>query len=104
MVQDLLGIPGLAVIYSLYGGYVGTPGTLVWLMVVAMLPPEWSTLRRRAVALVVTPIIEVIWLAWLLSWEYFIAAAVFGLILPAGAAFVVLLRERRPSSPFPPEN
>ncbi|MGH2681471.1 MAG: hypothetical protein ACRDG8_13520 [Actinomycetota bacterium] len=101
--SDPLGIPGLAGIYFLYGGYFGVPGTLVWLLVVVLLPPEWSPLRRRAVALAMSPIIQVIWLVWLYSWGYFLAAAVFGLILPAGSAFVVRLRERRPSSPFPPE-
>ena len=101
--SDPLGIPGLAVIYFLYGGYFGVPGTLVWLIVVALLPPEWSSLRRRAVALAVSPVIQVIWLVWLYSWGYFVAAAVFGLILPAGSAFVVRLRGRRPSSPSPPE-
>jgi hypothetical protein len=33
-----------------------------------------------------------------------IAAAVVGLLLPAGSAFVVRFRERRPSSPWPPED
>lgn len=101
--SDPLGIPGLAVIYALYGGYFGVPGTLVWLLVVALLPPEWSPLRRRAVALAMSPIIQVIWLVWLYSWGYFLAAAVFGLILPAGSALVVRLRERKPSSLLPPE-
>lgn len=93
---------GLAVIYFLYGGYLGIPGTLVWLLVVAMLPPEWSKLRRRTVAVAMSPIIQVILLAWLLSWRYFVVAAIFGLLLPAGSAIVVRFRDRRPSSPWPP--
>jgi hypothetical protein len=93
---------GLAIIYLMYGGYLGIPGTLVWLLVVAMLPPEWSKLRRRTVALAMSPIIQVILLAWLLSWRYFVAAAIFGLLLPAGSAFVVRLRGRMPSSRWPP--
>ncbi len=102
--SDPLGIPGLAVLYFLYGGYFGVPGTLVWLLVVAQLPPEWSPIRRRVVALAISPVIQVIWLVWLYSWGYFLAAAVFGLILPAGSAFVVRVRGRRPSSLFPPED
>jgi hypothetical protein len=94
----------LAVLYFLYGGYFGVPGTLVWLLVVAQLPPEWSPIRRRVVALAISPVIQVIWLVWLYSWGYFLAAAVFGLILPAGSAFVVRVRGRRPSSLFPPED
>jgi hypothetical protein len=42
-------------------------------------------------------VIQVIWLASLLSWGYDLAALVFGLLLPAGSAFVVRLRERLPS-------
>jgi hypothetical protein len=95
---------GLTVISFLYGGVFGIPGTIVWLLVVAIVPPEWSTLRRRAVALAISPVIQVIWLASLLSWGYELAALVVGLLLPAGSAFVVRLRERLPSSPGPPEN
>jgi MFS family permease len=95
---------GLTVIYFLYGGVFGIPGTIVWLLVVAIVPPEWSTLRRRAVALAISPAIQVIWLVSLLSWGYELAALVFGLLLPAGSAFVVRLRVRLPSSPWPPED
>lgn len=94
---------GLAALYFLYGGYFGVPGSIVWLLVLAMLPPEWSALRRRVVAVAASPIIQIIWLLWLLSWGYFAAAAAFCLMLPAGSAFVVRLRERRSSSPWPSE-
>lgn len=92
---------GLTVIYFLYGAVFGIPGTIVWLLVVAILPPEWPTLRRRAVALAISPVIQLVWLASLLSWGYDLAALVFGLLLPAGSAFVVRLRERLPSSAWP---
>jgi hypothetical protein len=97
-------VVGLTVIYFLYGGYFGIPGTIVWLVAVANLPPEWSTFRRRACALAISPIIQVLWLVWLLSWGYHLAALVIGLLLPAGSAFVVRLRERLPSTPWPPED
>jgi hypothetical protein len=95
---------GLTVVYFLYGGYFGIPGTIVWLLSVSFFPPEWSMFRRRTTAMAVSPVIQVIWLVWLLSWGYGLAAAVFGLLLPAGSAFVVRFRERRPSSPWPPED
>jgi hypothetical protein len=31
---------GLTVIYFLYGAVFGIPGTIVWMLVVAILPPE----------------------------------------------------------------
>jgi hypothetical protein len=96
-------LPGLTVYYAFVGGFLGIPGAFGWLLIVASLPPEWSTLRRRAVALALSPLIQVFLLGILLSHGYLWAAAVFGLLLPAGSAFVVRLRERRPSSPFPLE-
>lgn len=95
---------GLTVIIFLYGGSFGIPGTIVWLVTVANLPPEWSTFRRRAFALAISPVVQVLWLVQLLAWGYHLAALVFGLLLPAGSAFVVRLRGRMPSSPWPPED
>ena len=93
---------GLSMIYFLYGGYLGIPGTIVWLLSVAFFPPEWSTRRRRAMAVAMCPLFQLFWLVELVSWGYWIAAIVVGLLLPAGSAFVVRFRERRQSSPWPP--
>jgi hypothetical protein len=92
------------VLFFLVGGLYGIPGTLLWLLLVAALPPEWSTLRRRAAALTMSPIIQVIWLTWFISEHAYLAAAIFGLFLPAGSALVVRLRGRAPSSPWPPDD
>jgi hypothetical protein len=51
-----------------------------------------------------SPIIQIVWLAAFISWRAYLAAAIFGLLLPAGSAFLIRLRERRPSSPWPPED
>jgi hypothetical protein len=96
---DGLDYVGLGTLYTLYGGVYGLPGTAAWLMILAYLPPEWSTFRRRALALALSPLIQVFWLAFFVSIGYRLAALVFGLLLPAGAAFVLRLRERRASSP-----
>jgi hypothetical protein len=92
------------VLFFLVGGLYGIPGTLLWLLLVAAFPPEWSTLRRRAAALTMSPIIQVIWLTWFISEHAYLAAAIFGLFLPAGSALVVRLRGRAPSSPWPPDD
>jgi hypothetical protein len=92
------------VLLFLSGGLYGIPGTLVWLLLVAALPPEWSSLRRRAAALAMSPIIQVIWLVWFISAHAYLAAAIFGVFLPAGSALVVRLRGRAPSSPWPPDD
>jgi hypothetical protein len=97
-------VPGLSVYFAFVGGFVGIPGAIGWLLIVASLPPEWSTLRRRTVALALSPLIQVILLVFLFSSGYPWAAAVFGLLLPAGSSFVVRLRERRMFSPGPPED
>lgn len=89
---------GLAVLYFLYGASFGIPGTIVWLLCVALFPPEWSTRRRRAMAAAISPLIQVIWLVELVSSGYETAAAVVGLLLPVGSAFVVRFRERVSSS------
>jgi hypothetical protein len=84
-------------------GLVGIPGTCVWLLLVAMIPPGWSTIRRRSIAVVISPIIQIVLLLAFISWGAYDLATVFGVLLPAGSAFVVRLRERRPSSSFPPD-
>ena len=84
-------------------GLVGIPGTCVWLLLVAKIPPGWSTIRRRALAVAMSPIIQIFWLVAFISWGAYGLAIVFGLLLPAGSASVVRLRELRPSSPWPPE-
>jgi len=94
---------GLSVLYFLYGAVFGIPGTIGWLLAVAFFPPEWSMRRRRAMAVAMSPLIQLIWLVELVTWGYGIAAAVVGLLLPAGSAFVVRFRERKPSSPWPPD-
>lgn len=94
---------GLAALYAAYGGVLGIPGTAAWLLIVAYIPPEWSTWRRRAIAVALSPLIEAYWLVFLASAGYWLAAAVFGVGLPVGAAFVVRLRERRASFPWPPD-
>ena len=50
-------VPGLTVYFAFVGGFLGIPGAIGWLLIVASLPPEWSTLRRRAVALALSPLI-----------------------------------------------
>lgn len=92
-----------ALAFFFAGGAGGIPGTAVWLVVVSLLPPEWSVGRRRGIALATSPLIQVFWLTVFVSWDACSLAAIFGLLLPAGSAFVVRLRERRVSSPFPPD-
>jgi hypothetical protein len=83
-------------------GLVGIPGTCVWLLLVAMMPPGWSTIRRYALAVAMSPIIQIVWLMAFISWGAYELAIVFAVLLPAGSAFVVRFRELRPSSLFPP--
>jgi hypothetical protein len=94
---------GMAVVLFLSGALYGIPGTTVWLLIVSRLPSEWSITKRRLVALAATPLIQIFWLVVfvLVGWIPF--ALLFGLLLPAGSAFVVRLRERMPSLPFSPE-
>ena len=42
----LLAVPGLTVYFAFVGGFLGIPGAIGWLLIVASLPPEWSALRR----------------------------------------------------------
>ena len=91
------------IVFFFYGGLLGIPGTLVWLFFVAKLPPEWSTVRRRVVAMATSPFIQVISLLLFIEAHAYTAAAIFGSLLPAGAALVVRLRDRRPSSFLPEE-
>jgi hypothetical protein len=56
------------------------------------------------VALALSPLIQVILFVFLFSHGYVWAAAVFGLLLPAGSAFVIRLRARTPSALWRPED
>ena len=97
-------MPGLTVYFAFVGGFLGIPGAIGWLLIVASLPPEWSTLRRRAVAVALSPLIQVTLLVFLFSRGYVWAAAMVGLLLPAGSAFVIRLRVRTPSALWRPED
>ena len=97
-------VPGLTVYFAFVGGFLGIPGAIGWLLIVASLPPEWSTLRRRAVALALSPLIQVTLLVFFFSSGYLWAAAMVGLLLPAGSAFVIRLRVRTPSALWRPED
>ena len=99
-----LAVPGLTVYFAFVGGFLGIPGAIGWLLIVAALPPEWSTLRRRAVAVALSPLIQVTLLVFLFSRGYVWAAAMVGLLLPAGSAFVVRLRVGTPSALWRPED
>ena len=92
-----------AVLFFL-AGLGGIPGTCVWLLLVATIPPGWSTIRRRAFMVAMSPLIQIFLLLAFISWGAYSLAIVFGLLLPAGSAFVVRLRELRPSSQWPPED
>jgi hypothetical protein len=82
----------------LAGGLLGIPGTIVWLLLVSRLPPEWSARVRRLFAFIASPSIQVVLLGLLLSEKAYAWAVIFGILLPAGSAFVVRLRGRSPSS------
>ena len=97
-------VPGLTVYFAFVGGFLGIPGAIGWLLIVGSLPPEWSPLRRRAVALALSPLIQVILFVFLLSRGYVWAAAMFALLLPAGSVFVIRLRVRTPSALRRPED
>jgi hypothetical protein len=88
----------------LAGGVLGIPGTIVWLLLVSQLPPEWSARDRRVFALIASPSIQIVLLSLFLSEKAYALAVIFGILLPAGSAFVIRLRSRRPSSPWPPED
>lgn len=49
--------------------------------------------RRRLVAMIFSPLIQLIWFGVLIENDP-LAAFVFGILAPAGSAFVVQLRER----------
>jgi hypothetical protein len=61
---------GPSVIYFLCGAAFGIPGSIGWLLAVASFPPEWSMRRRRAMAVAMSPLIQLIWLVELVSWGY----------------------------------
>jgi hypothetical protein len=88
----------------LAGGLLGIPGTILWLLFVAGMPPEWPVRHRRAFAVIASPSIQIVLLGLFLSQQAYALAVIFGILLPAGSAFVVRLRGRRPSSPWPPED
>jgi hypothetical protein len=86
----------------LAGGLLGIPGTILWLVLVSQLPPEWSARDRRVVAALASPSIQVVFLGLFLSSGAHVLALIFGILLPAGSSLVVRLRERRMSSSWPP--
>lgn len=88
----------------LVGGLLGIPGTVLWLLWVSQMPPEWSARDRRVYAALASPLIQVVLLGAFLSSGAHALALVFGLLLPAGSSLVVRLRERRPSSNWPQED
>ena len=86
----------------LAGALFGIPGTILWLVLVSTMPPEWPARQRRGFAALASPLIQVILLMLFLSGHAYSLALIFGLLLPAGSAFVVRLRERRPRRRSPP--
>jgi hypothetical protein len=92
-----------------YGAIFCLPGTFIWLFVVGSLPISGTTRRRRTIALVTTPLIGGFLFAGLLTsggtepvWTVSFAL-IYGLLLPAGSAFVIRLRgEARPASTSTP--
>ena len=76
------------------GGVYGIPGLVVWLVITANLPPEWSRLRRRVIAVATGPIIQILILRWLIQMGMRSWAILFGVVLPAGAGLVIRLRQR----------
>jgi hypothetical protein len=88
----------------LAGGVLGIPGTILWLVLVSQLPPEWSVRDRRVVAALASPLIQIVILGVFLSTGADVLALIFGILLPAGSSLVVRLRERRMSSRWPPED
>ncbi len=88
----------------LAGGILGIPGTVLWLVLVSQLPPEWSARDRRMVAALASPMIQIVFLGVFLSGGARVLALIFGILLPAGSSLVVRLRERRMSSPWPSED
>jgi hypothetical protein len=92
-------------LFFIVGGLLGIPGAVLWLSIVASLPTEWSSGRRRAFALATSPLIQFILLIASMADPNAAAfSLIFGILFPAGAAFVVRLRERMPSSPRPSED
>lgn len=79
--------------------FVGLPGTVVWLWIVAHLSPEWSVLKRRVIAMATGPLIGIAWIFFFgQDPDAYVLALVFGVLLPAGCGLVVKLRQAQPVS------
>ena len=89
--------------FFIIGALAGVPGTILWLMALASLPPELPAKQRRILAIATSLLIQIVLLGVFLSQQAFALAVIFGILFPASAAFVVRLRERRPASLSPPE-
>jgi len=93
---------GTASLLFVYGCILCLPGTVVWMFVLSRLPTTWTSRKRRTIALLTTPLIGGLVVGATLPLDTdpssgrFILAFVFGVLLPAGSAFVVRLREGSP--------
>lgn len=78
------------------GGLLALPGAVIWLWILSLLSPDLPARRRRLIAAVTAPpLIGVVWISEMLwsgspSW---VLALIYGVLFPAGAAWVVRDRE-----------
>jgi len=80
--------------FFLYYALFSLPGIAVWLIGLGFVPPEWSSRRRRIVAVVSGSMIGVpiqLVMAMLDAW---LVLLIWGLLVPMGAGYVVVLRRR----------
>ena len=81
----------------IWGALFCLPGWSVWLIGIGSMPPEWSDLRRRAIAVPTGAMLAVLWQILLLGLGAWSKLAIWGVLLPMGSGFVVALRERVPA-------
>jgi hypothetical protein len=76
------------------GGLYCLPGTAIWLVILSRLSTDVPIRCRKVIAILTAPLlVGLVWIVVL--WSLIpVLAAWFGVILPAGAGFIVRLRER----------
>ncbi len=86
-------LPWTGIIFF-YGGLFALPGTLVWLLVVSRLRPGSPiTSRRSTAAWSAPPTIGLVWIIFWWTYGEFPLLLIYGILLPAGSAWVIRFRE-----------
>jgi hypothetical protein len=93
---------GFGLFSVLVGGLGSLPGAIIWLLIVSRLSTTSSVRRRRTIAALTAP--PLIGIAWIVLFSVlavdgdafgYVLASLYGVIFPAGSAWVIRLRGTR---------